>query len=84
MKFRRVWDEVEAIQFTGDNHEEVGIFTDNAFQVDENCIPYVIDAKEGTHVDVFLGDYIIKDPDYPGGFFLMEPEHFEPFFEEVK
>ena len=88
MKYQRIHSIVDAIKYTGDNLEEVGVFTNNAFQVYE--IPGstrleagVWDSFTGEILDLNTQEYVIRDTEN-GGFFVLDGDYFERFFEVVE
>ena len=89
MKYRKKPADVEAIQWTGHNLEEIKDFVgeqleyeinDSAWQVGKG-VPYVtmrIKALEGV-MDASKGDYIIKGVN--GEFYPCKPDIFEKTYE---
>lgn len=69
---------IEAVQWTGDNLEEVEKFTD--LQASVVCGQLIIPTLEGTHI-ASEGDYIIKG--IKGEFYPCKPDIFEQAYEET-
>ena len=70
---------VQAIQYTGNNYDEISGFTNgNIFQYDEKV---VIKTHAGYRY-IEKGDWIIRD--VTGQFILRKPDIFEKTYEEVK
>lgn len=69
---------VQAVQWTGDNYDEISSFTNgNIFQYDETV---VIKTRAGYQY-VEKADWIIRDVN--GGFYLCTPNIFEKTYAEV-
>lgn len=73
--------EVEAVQWTGDNTDEIDEFTNRQIyeNIYKNCI--LIETLEGD-MEALPGDYIIKDAN--GEFYPCKPDVFEKTYEEIK
>nr|DAI07899.1 MAG TPA: PGDYG protein [Caudoviricetes sp.] len=73
--------EVEAVQWTGDNTEEIEEFAKGHIYRDllEKCL--LIKTLEGS-MKAIISDYIIKDVN--GGFYSCKPDIFEKTYEEIK
>ena len=71
--------EVEAIQWTGDNYEDIRNFTngESVLLIDDLVIP----TLEGDHM-ASVGDYIIKG--VKGEFYPCKPDIFEMTYAEVE
>lgn len=79
-KYRKKPVVVEAVQWNGDNYDEIVEFTKaDIFQVDNTNI--IIIKTLGGLIKCSLGDYIIKDA--PGEFYLCNYDIFERTYEEV-
>jgi hypothetical protein len=80
MKFRKKPVEIEAIQFTGNNHSQVGDFLG---WVDGWASPneVVIETREGT-MRGDVGDWIIKG--VKGEFYPCKPDIFEATYEAIE
>ena len=79
---------MDAIKYTGDNLEEVGVFTNGSLYLWKEAY----DTPTGTGIfDSFTDsllvlntqEYVIRDAQN-GGFFILEADYFERFFEEVE
>ena len=70
--------QIEAVQWTGDNLEEVEIFTHSKAFI--KCGQLIIPTLEGTHI-ASVGDYIIKG--VKGEFYPCKPDIFAETYEEV-
>ena len=78
-KYRKKPVIIEAIQWTGDNLNEIVMFTEkHNLQCGENELK--IKTLEGNMI-TFLGDYIIKG--VRGEFYPCKPDIFEQTYEEV-
>lgn len=85
-KYRKRPIEIEAIQWNGNNIEEVNNFVDKdqlvAFKYDvSNYYSLIIKTLEGSH-KADIGDYIIKG--VKGEFYPCKPDIFEMTYDEVK
>lgn len=83
-RFRKKPVEIEAVQWTGDNPEEIAIFTAEA----DSCVAYsdndprvIIETLEGT-MTATAGDWIIKG--VKGEFYPCKPDIFEATYERVE
>lgn len=85
MKYRKKYTEIEAIQWTGDNYDEVCIFMGKRRvpikKIDIDRKPYILDI--GTEL-AYRDDYIIKSI-IKGelGFYRCDPDIFREIYEEV-
>ena len=70
---------VQAIQFTGDNHDEINEFVGRAVEIYGNTV--TINTIEGM-MRALEGDWIIKG--IKGEFYPCKPDIFEETYEEVK
>lgn len=85
MKYRKKPVEIEAIQWKGDNLEEISMFMGRVFTntpsipvFQSGSIP--IFTLEG-RMNASVGDYIIKD--VKGEFYLCKPDIFEQTYERI-
>ncbi len=64
MKYRKKPVEIEALQWTGQNHKEVSNFCRNSYffhiEIDKSSTTIYIETSKGTII-AKEGDYIIKD-----------------------
>ncbi|MEI6055902.1 MAG: hypothetical protein WCR55_07570 [Lentisphaerota bacterium] len=81
MKYKRRVYEVEAVQFKGENLEEVATFTD-AMVSDNNFEHVTLMLKPKGHLKLNLGDWIVKNEN--SGFTKMSNEIFEKNYELVE
>ena len=84
-KYRTKPCEIEAIQFTGDNLQQIEKFAKKdcmgaGFEGDK-CIYLLIETLEGT-MKASIGDYIIKG--LRGEFYPCKPDVFEKKYELIK
>ena len=79
-KYRKKPVVIEAVQFTGDNHEEVGHFAGLSASLQGREGKLVIDTTEGT-MAVSPGDYVIRGA--KGEFYPCKPDVFEATYEPV-
>lgn len=77
-KYRKLPIEIEAIQWTGDNYEEVSIFINKTLRINQHEI---IDTLEGI-MRVDINDWIIKGVN--GEFYPCKPDIFEKTYEPVE
>ena len=88
MKYRNKPIEVEAIQWTGENFEEIETFAGKSLIHDfidkTKGRPYILIIKtlKGDMI-MFEGDYIVKDIS-SGGFYPCRSDIFRATYEEVK
>jgi hypothetical protein len=87
MKFRKKPIIVEAMQWTGDNLDEIMLFCngDATYEVmaSGNCL-IVILTSEG-RMSANIGDWIIKEPfDKERKFYPCKPDIFEATYEKVE
>ncbi len=81
MKFRKRAIEVEAVQFTGHNDEEIGAFVGDAGIDPVDTRPtWLIHTLEGDMI-ARVGDWIIKG--VKGEFYPCKPDIFEQTYERV-
>ena len=73
--------EIEAVQWTGDNTEEIEEFTNWRACQNIYKISMIIATPKG-EMRVLPGDYIIKDAN--GEFYPCKPDIFEKTYEEIK
>lgn len=83
-RYRKKPIEIEAVQFTGDNWEEIREFTGGdrhvtSLNTESGCIQ--INTLEGM-MFAMKGDYIIKG--VKGEFYPCKPDIFDETYEEVK
>lgn len=72
---------IEAIQYTGENYDEVSLFVDHKLSCFASILPdskTIMIATGGNYVTVFQGDYIAKNR--YGGFEIYKQETFEDAF----
>lgn len=82
MKYRKKPVEVEAIQWTGNNFEEVKAFTNGkAYKSLINDNTLVIDTLEGKHLAI-LKDFIIKG--IQNEFYPCKPDIFKETYEKAE
>ena len=92
MKFRKKPIIIEAMQWTGENLEEIMKFIESPFTYDESTIyctkKFIYDGNElkintleGTMI-ASVGDYIIKGVN--GEFYPCKPDIFEKTYEKVE
>lgn len=82
MKYRKKPVEVEAIQWTGNNFEEVKAFTNGkAYKSLTNDKALIIDTLEGKHLAI-LKDFIIKG--IQNEFYPCKPDIFKKTYERVE
>jgi hypothetical protein len=83
-KFRKKPVEIEAVQFTRNNWEEIKKFTNDtahSFRTGRNELDYcIIPTLEGQH-EATEGDYIIKG--IAGEFYPCKPDIFEKTYDKV-
>lgn len=79
-KFRKKPVVIEALQFTGDNAEEIGYFAGLNAQLAGRESRLEIKTKEGVMI-ANPGDYIIKG--VQGEFYPCKPDIFEQTYERV-
>ena len=79
--YRKLPVEIEAIQWTGSNTEEIAVFCGNSL-LGESGSPQTltIGALEGPHT-ASVGDYIIRG--VMGEFYPCKPDIFEATYESV-
>jgi hypothetical protein len=76
--FRKKPVEIEAVQYTGDNGQEICLFVGEADRNEKN--QFLIHTLEGT-MAADPGDWIIKG--VKGEFYPCKPDIFEATYEEV-
>lgn len=88
MKYRKKPVDINAVQWKGDNFEEIKLFANNSETIkqplDFDGKPYgilYINTLEGRHI-AKVGDYIIKG--VKGEFYPCKPEIFQMTYEEVE
>lgn len=79
MKYRKKPVVIEALQYTGDNADEIIKFTKGLVQVGVGK-SLIIPTLEGDHI-ASVGDYIIKGVN--GEFYPCKPDIFEQTYEKV-
>jgi len=79
-KFRKKPVVIEAIQFTGENQEEIKEFVTVEITIPEKGSWLVIPTLEGDHT-ALVNDWIIKG--IKGEFYPCKPDIFEETYEEV-
>ena len=90
MKFRKKPIVVEAIQFTGDNHEDIAAFTRGGFEAvdplererDTEIVAEVYAVLNETWVGVKVGQWIIKG--VKGEFYPHDADLFPQAYESVE
>lgn len=85
MKYRKKPVVVEAVQWTGDNYDEICNFIGKKVRVikytdDEKPVNLIIETLEGDHL-ASIDDYIIKG--VHGEFYPCKPDIFKETYEEV-
>jgi hypothetical protein len=80
-KYRKKPVVIEAIQYTGDNDDEIRAFAVDNYKMDLEEGKCIIDSMEGKFV-CSKGDYVIKG--VKGEFYPCKPDIFEQTYEEVK
>jgi hypothetical protein len=80
-RFRKKPVEIEAVQWTGDNVDEVREFLGFMDRTDEDAIP--VTTIHGDTAFVRLRDWIIPEPQ-PGRFYPCKPDIFEATYEQVE
>lgn len=80
MLYRKKPVEIEAIQWTGDNFDELERFTDNSTLVKFFNHELLIYTLEGV-MHASIGDYIIKGVE--GEFYPCKPDIFNKTYEKV-
>ena len=78
MRYRKKPVEIEAVQWTGENLEEIKKFAGNSLTYIEQHV--IIETLEGCR-RVNKGDYIIKG--IAGEFYPCKPDIFKATYEEV-
>lgn len=78
MRYRKKPVEIEAVQWTGENLEEIKKFAGNSLTYIEQHV--IIETLEGCRM-VNKGDYIIKG--IAGEFYPCKPDIFKATYEEV-
>jgi len=86
VKFRTKQFEIEAVQFTGKNPEEVSEFTNGKFHLvfpvtdeTDEIVAVVFDKLHDTNVGVKAGQWIIRG--MKGEYYPCDPEVFEAKYE---
>lgn len=79
-QFRKKPVVIEAIQFTGDNHEEVNLFMDAAKTNRDKLEEIAIQTLEGTMI-ASKGDWIIRG--VQGEVYPCKPEIFEKTYQKA-
>ena len=80
MKYRKKPVVIDAIQFTGENHNEIADFIGKAGCRAHNTGSITISTLEGT-MNASKGDFIIKGVN--GEFYPCKPDIFEKTYEAV-
>jgi hypothetical protein len=80
MLYRKKPVEIEAIQWTGDNFDELERFTDNSTLVKFLNHELLVYTLEGV-MHASIGDYIIKGVE--GEFYPCKPDIFNKTYEKV-
>lgn len=87
MKYRKLPVEIDAVQFTGYNYDEIAAFAGNkVIRLNENMrregAPeyLIVDTLEG-HMTASPGDYIIRGVE--GEYYPCKPSVFKQTYEEV-
>ena len=80
MKYRKRPVIIEALQFMGDNTEEIVTFTEGQARAPVNDTYLLIPTLEGDH-QASVGDWIIKG--VKGEFYPCKPDIFELTYEKV-
>lgn len=78
-KFRKKPVVVEAMQWNGDNSQEIAKFLDRA--VSSNWIDTITIATLSVAIKAFRGDWIVRGED--NEFFVCKPDVFEKTYESV-
>lgn len=78
IRFRKKPVEIEAVQYTGDNGQEICLFVGEADRNEKN--QFLIHTLEGT-MAADPGDWVIKG--VKGEFYPCKPDIFEATYEEV-
>lgn len=81
MKFRKKPIVVDAIQFNGENYEEIEKFTDNAAFKNTTLEILYINTLEGT-MRINDNDWVIKGVN--GEFYPCKPDIFEKTYDKVE
>ncbi len=85
MKYRKRWHELEAIQWTGDNFDEVSDFLESSWwEREDNKRTYLIVSyldEDGEREFVPRNDWILKRPS--GGFDHISPREFDLCYEPI-
>ena len=81
MKYRKKPVVIEAVQWTGDNFDEVSEFTNGALRWDDEGLWLIIPTLEGDHL-ARVGDFIIQG--VHGEFYPCKPDIFEKTYERVE
>jgi hypothetical protein len=88
-KFRKKPVVIEAIEFTGDNGDEIAQFTQHQFNVlnavnadDPDVVAEVWDKFHSTWIGVKVGNFIIRGTE--GEFYPHEGELFKKNYEKVE
>ena len=85
MKYQRIHSIVEAIKFTPETYTQAIDFTHNSLAI-SHAFTYdalLFDEFTSEKVPLLWDDYIIKDTEN-GGFFVLDGDYFERFFEVVE
>ena len=84
MKYQRIHSIVEAVKFTPENQTQVFMFTEGQITLSEafSYDALLFDEFTSEKVPILWDDYIIRDTEN-GGFFVLDGDYFERFFEVV-
>lgn len=78
MKYRKKPVVFEAIQYTGNNYDQICDFIGENL-TNSKLTPLIIETLEGNHISARIGDYIVKDAQ--GEFYTYKPDIFEQTYE---
>lgn len=81
MKYRKKPVVFEAIQYTGNNYDQICDFIGEKL-TNSKLTPLIIETLEGNHISARIGDYIVKDAQ--GDFYTYRPDIFEQTYEVVE
>lgn len=82
MKFMKKPVVVEAIQYTGENEEEIKEFLGEYFKASVPSACYMIISNFRGDMTISKGDYVVHGVD--GDFYPCKPDIFEKTYEPVK
>lgn len=77
MRFRKKPVVIEAVQYTGTNHEEIGFFAGQAVSLERGIL--FVRTLENRRLEADVGDWIIKG--VAGEFYPCKPDIFEATYE---